>query len=271
MGTDRRVSPPGRGALWLARRGGVEGPLGPEGYPDSVREAPGAGPRRCSPVVGPVGGANFAPGCRGSRFWEVSADAESVIVTETGCVCFTGDNAFRSWADIFGSDWVREQQGGAVGEAIANMWWEDGTSVYWRRYPSGEIGAMRTIADVKLHLRVLGLRDEIIKGQDLTPVEGAIYACQMTRRADYVVPLIYRPNDIVYHNNRSYLNTSRVRVTAPIPDPRGLGRGVPLDCEVLRCPLGSAAMGVLHLVGREFLPAGARGQTHDGIGALHCW
>lgn len=175
----------------------------------------------------PGGWAGFAPGARGSRFWETSADAESVIVTETGCVCFTGDNAFRSWADIFGSDWVREQQGGAIGEAIANMWWEDGTSVYWRRYPSGDIGAMRTIADVKLHLRVLGLRDEMIKGKDLTPVEDAIYACQMTRRADYVVPLIYRPNDIVYHNNRAYLNTSRVRPTAPLPDPRAWGEGFP--------------------------------------------
>ncbi len=173
------------------------------------------------------GWAGFQPGARGSRFWDQSADAESVLVTETGCVCFTGDQAFMPWSAIFGSDWVREQQGGIIGEAIANLWWEEGTSKYWRRYASGDLGAMCTMADVKLHLRAQGLKDIPTKGEEFTPVEQAIYACQITRRAEVVVPLIYRPNDIVIHNRRRYLNTSRVRPTAPLPDPRSWGEGFP--------------------------------------------
>lgn len=175
----------------------------------------------------PGGWANFAPGCRGSRFWDASADAESVLVMETGCVCFTGDQAFLPWSSIFGADWVREQQGGMIGEAISNLWWEEGTSKYWRRYASGDLGAMCTMADVKLHLRAQGLKDEPVKGEEFTAVEQAIYTCQITRRAEVVVPLIYRPNDIVYHNRRRYLNTSRVRVTSPLPDPRAWGEGFP--------------------------------------------
>lgn len=175
----------------------------------------------------PGGWPGFVSGARGVRFWDPAGDADSVVVTETGCVCFTGDQAFLSWAEIFGADWVRDQRGGIIGEAISNMWWEEGTTRYWRRYDSGEIGPMCTLTDVKLHLQVMGLKDERAKGEELSQVEQAIYACQLTRRAEHVVPLIYRPNDIVYHNRRRYLNVSRTRPMPPVPDPRSWGDGFP--------------------------------------------
>lgn len=181
----------------------------------------------------PGGWKSFTAGARGTRFWDHSADAESVLVTETGCVCFTGDSAFRSWGDIFGNDWVRDQQGGAIGEAIANLWWEEGTSRYWRRYACGTLGPMSTYADVKLHLRALGLSDKPIKGQEFTQVEQALYTCQITRRAEHVVPLIYRPNDIIFYNRRRYLNTSRVRVIPPVQETRAWGEGFPWISEYI--------------------------------------
>lgn len=178
----------------------------------------------------PGGWAAFAPGARGTRFWDPGADAESVLVTETGCACFTGDRAFLSWVDIFGADFVRELTGGVIGDAISKLWWLEGSTEYYRQYPGGEIGAVKTLTDLKLHLRALGLRDEKTKGEELTDVEKAIYSCQMldARRVDYVIPLPNRPTGVVYHNGYRFLNTSRVRAMTPAPGPGpAWGEGFP--------------------------------------------
>lgn len=175
----------------------------------------------------PGGWENFTEGARGVRFWESQADAMSVIVQKTGCVCFTGERSFMSWADIFGADWVRRQTDLAVGQAIKDLWWDPGANHYWRRKGDDIIEVVRTREDLKLHLTVKGVSDIIPKGENLSDQDRAIYAIQMTRSVDAVAPLIYRPQGIVSYNGKRTLNISRVRLLQPAEGQPAWGEGFP--------------------------------------------
>jgi hypothetical protein len=165
----------------------------------------------------------FEPGARCNRFWEPGADAKSVIVTETGCVAFTGDKPFLSWSDILGAAWVREQHGGMIGEAIAGLWWDENSNAYWRVKGDGFLGKIGDKADLRLHLTMLGLSDDVAKGERHSDVDRAIYTIQMHRSVRAVAPLIFRTGRVV----DGVLNISRARPLTPSPDQTPWGSGFP--------------------------------------------
>lgn len=169
----------------------------------------------------------FEVGARGVRFWDDTADAASVLVTESGCVCFTGDKTFMSWSEIFGPDWVKRQSEDIVGNALLNLWCEPATGRYWRKETTGRKVQIPTRSDLILHLTVAGLSPRAPRGETLSEIDRAIYALQQTRCVDGIHPAFYCPEDVVTVGQKRLLNTSQVRPGVPAPEKGEWGKGFP--------------------------------------------
>lgn len=175
----------------------------------------------------PGGWGLFDVGARGIRFWDASADAASVMVTEAGCVCHTGDKGWVTWSEIFGAEWVRKQSEDIIGTALTNLWCEPCAGRYWRKEPGGKKVQIPTRTDLILHLTVAGLSPRVPKGELLSEIDRAIYTLQRTRTVDGIHPAFYAPEDVVQIGGRSYLNTSTVRPGPAAPDRGVWGKGFP--------------------------------------------
>ena len=69
----------------------------------------------------------FKLGARGMRFWDDSAANDTAaIVRETGMTCFTGDQAFVTWSQIFGRSFVEEFQTSKLGAASQDIYFVGG-------------------------------------------------------------------------------------------------------------------------------------------------
>lgn len=66
---------------------------------------------------------DFELGSRGCRFWDRNADnPTAAIVHERGMVCFTGPFPFRSWADIFGREFVDDYRDERIGQVLKDFY-----------------------------------------------------------------------------------------------------------------------------------------------------
>jgi hypothetical protein len=116
----------------------------------------------------------FEVGCRGVRFWDTSANnATAAVVREAGMQCFTGEQAFVSWSEIFGPRFVskfKEKSYGEMAESCAfdgkGYWCKDLTGLRWRMKPNE--------GSFKRHLRaVFGL--STVKPKALSQVDQALH------------------------------------------------------------------------------------------------
>jgi len=208
---------------------------------DWAKEAPGipiervrAEAERRWPGRWPGGWDHFDVGVRGIRFWDDSADAESVLVTESGCVCWTGERSWMPWREIFGPDWVRRQSEDIIGTAISNLWCEPGAGRYWKKKEGGEKVQIPTRTDLILHLNVMGLSPKVPKGETLSEIERAIFTLQETRSVHGIHPAFYNPNDVVVISRKRYLNVSTVRPGIAAPGKHRWGEGFPWIAEFFK-------------------------------------
>ena len=157
----------------------------------------------------------FEVGARGCRFWDPTSDNDTgAIVRPTGMQCFTGDQPFVPWFQIFGGDFVKQFAADRIGHAIAEIWF-DGDK-YWMKAAAGHwVGY--TKQDIALHLEVtLGLANAK-DGDETSEVKRALAAIQLTRRIDGAVPLPGMQEGVIHYNGSDFLNTIRVRPVAPVP------------------------------------------------------
>ncbi len=174
----------------------------------------------------PGGWAGFNVGARGVRFWDANADAAAVLVTETGCVCFTGDRGFVSWAEIFGPDFVRHVADDILGEAIQGIFVNPSNNKYWRHtaaagwQPWGK-------EDIRLLLAARGLRRSRRPGEPLSEVEQALFMIHQTKVIDGVFPAFFRKEEIIYCNQARFLNTSKVQLLKPADGTHSWGQDFP--------------------------------------------
>lgn len=174
----------------------------------------------------PGGWDKFDLGARGIRFWDPNADAAAVLVRETGCVCFTGDKPFVPWTDIFGADFVRCTSDGIIGEAITGIYYVASSSKYWRKV---DVGGWQPWSkeDIRLRLAARGLSATPARGEQLSEVDRALITIQDLRTIDGSFPALFRPEEIVTINGLRLLNTSRVQLIKPDPEPNFGGDNFP--------------------------------------------
>lgn len=216
------------------------------------------------PGAWPGGWGEFRAGARGVRFWEPGADAQSVIVVETGCVCFTGDRAFLPWADIFGKQFVDEAASEAIGKAITGIWWEPRSNKYWKRYPTGQKVPLRE-KDLDSHLKRHGLTGVVPKGARFSQVDDAIWTLQQMHVVDGVGPWMYRQDDVIEEEGKRYLNDSMVRLAPPAPDAGVWAKGFPVIAEYLELAYGPEQLPYLLGWMAHYYQSCLRGEPERGL------
>lgn len=145
----------------------------------------------------------FAEGARGVRFWDDTADANAVLVRESGCTCFTGDRPFVSWVEIFGKAWVEQQVADVVGQLITNVWRDRDT--YYVLIDDHYVEYREQ--DIIRHYKVQGHSSTTPKGETCSPIDNILTRIKTTKSIDAAVPVVFCKDEIVVHGDRRFLNT----------------------------------------------------------------
>jgi len=174
----------------------------------------------------PGGWADFQFGSRGCRFWDDSADAFAVLAYPEGCVAFSGDIGFRTWGAIFGHDWERRVTDSKLGEAVKGMYYDNGAKAFWS---NGSNSGWQLFGTDPIVRRLRGSLNAARPpgGVGLSEVERALTYIEQRQSVDGAFPAFFRPGEIVQINQRHYLNTSRLRLLEPDPEPGAWGQGFP--------------------------------------------
>ena len=168
---------------------------------------------------------DFQEGARGVRFWETGSDAKAAIVKNTGMICFTGLEPFKSWESIFGRDFIQKYLEDRRGKSISEMH-SDGTA-YYRQLPDKQWDAMPS-ETARRHLKVVyGLTDTTKKGDSSSEIDAVLNHLEQRKRVCGAMPFPLNPNDTVHWNGMHFLNNSQARVLAPHPEPREWGLDFP--------------------------------------------
>lgn len=152
----------------------------------------------------------FEEGCRGSRFWDSSADSpRAAVVRRNGMQCFTGTQPFVTWAEIFGRDFVRQHMADRIGAAINSIYY-DGVN-YWERDENGAFQSCNT-ANIQRALEVdYGLSTKVQRGETVSELKRALREIEKNNRVEAALPFLFCPELLVYRNGKRYLNVSRMR------------------------------------------------------------
>lgn len=171
---------------------------------------------------------------RGPRFWDPAADNPTgAIIRETGMQCFTGHDPFKSWASIFGTQFMDRHQQEDLGRMIEDVWF-DGKK-YW--YPAGDgLWVPHDERGLTRHLKVVhGLSGERDEGRTHSQVERALHAVDEMRRVAGAAPFIFRPAGMIEFMGEKVINTANCQVLQPPNDLTGLewGDGFPWIAQFL--------------------------------------
>lgn len=156
----------------------------------------------------------FDLGARGLRFWDATADNETAaIVREDGMICFTGDQGFVSWKQIFGAPFVEQFEAdyvsGIVNESAyaGNSFWHEDSGV-WREWNKD---------DFAQELRVRGYEGRKKQGQTASEIDMIENAIKKNRWVSRALPYMFMDTGIINVRGERYLNISRVAPIAPAP------------------------------------------------------
>ncbi len=161
----------------------------------------------------PGGWSAFNVGSRGVRFWD-GGDAASVLVTEAGLVCFTGESSFKSWGALLGADWLRRTNTDIIGSAVKDIHHDARSGKFWRQTSSAGWQGFNTDS-TRDYLTKAGLSPRANKNESLTQVDQALLFIQDTKTVVYAGPVAgYPPGAITMCGNPILVNRGPV-----IPEP----------------------------------------------------
>jgi len=154
----------------------------------------------------------FVAGARGVRFWDASADnPTAAMVTPDGMVCYTGDQFFVPWKQLFGSAFVDNYEASYVAEVVDHcvydgreFWMEDdGNWHAWNKQ------------DFTQQLRVKGRSGKCRPGQTASEIDVIENSIKQNRRVFGALPFLYHPTGMLRYNQKPYLNIATVKPCAP--------------------------------------------------------
>ena len=179
----------------------------------------------------------FRDGSRGKRFWDPTADNDTAsVVRPNGMQCFTGPQAFVSWSEVLGAQFVSQFEIGRIGKAIEKCWY-DGRS-YYLREENGDLTETDK-DDIKLILRCQhSISTRRGRGEETSELDRAMYQINREKRVDSALPFVYNKKHVVERDGRRYLNTSRIKLANPSGQSSEWGKGFPHIAEWMETMFG---------------------------------
>ena len=161
---------------------------------------------------------DFIEGQRGVRFWDPQADNETAaVVTPHGMLCYTGNQPFVTWRDIFGAGFVDAFEAKKI-EKILDCTWYDGRQYWFRDDERDGLWMPTSKDDFSQRLRVMKFDPVRPKGKTCSEVDDVEFRVKLDRRVDAAAPFLYRQPGRIVFNNKIFLNTSRVKCMQPVPE-----------------------------------------------------
>lgn len=155
---------------------------------------------------------DFKVGAVGVRFWVPTADCPTgAQVKPGGMLCFTGNQGFASWEEIFGSTWCGEQRALHLGNAAQGLYFD--SKNYWEC----NAGVWRSLGrtDALLAIKSRGVSDKTPKGATLSDAERVLRHVQSDGRIEAAGPLINYAPGAVELGGRKFLNTVNLHPVVP--------------------------------------------------------
>lgn len=154
----------------------------------------------------------------GVRFWDSAADNPTGCqVKPDGMLCFTGNDPFVKWEQIFGRQWCEEQKVLNLGRAATDIYTDRRN--YWEKIQNLWLPAARH--DIELRLKGRGLSARTVRGATQSDVERVLDHIQQHNWVEGAVPLINYPPGIVDLEGKRVLNTASLSTLQPVKGPTG--------------------------------------------------
>lgn len=154
----------------------------------------------------------FVLGSRGVRFWDPQADNPTgAVVGAEGMFCFTGNQAFVPWKQIFGAKFVEPYEAAYVADVVQESAY-DGRS-YWLN--TGTHWQEWSKEDFSQELRCRGYDGRKKSGTAASELDVIENMIKKDRRVLRALPFLFFPSGVISHHGRRYLNTSSVKPIAP--------------------------------------------------------
>jgi hypothetical protein len=164
---------------------------------------------------------NFEIDATGIRFWDPQADNPTGCqVKPDGMLCFTGNVPFKSWAEIFGAQWVQSQEVLQLGEGAGDIYY-DGKTYYELLAPEEKADPVWTPAqrcDIVTRLKTRGISDRTARGQTSSNLDRVLNYIQTQNRINGAAPLVNYPRGVVRAAGRRILNTCTLDHYCPATD-----------------------------------------------------
>lgn len=155
----------------------------------------------------------FVLGARGPRFWDPQAKTKtSAVVTPEGMLCFSGNVPFMSWSQLFGNTFVEGYEAATMSDIINKTAYDGRT--YWCKDPNNNWFDVSK-EDFRQRLMFQGHSPSKVKGKTYSKIDEIEVIIKETRRVTKAMPFLFFPDDIIWHEGQSFLNTSRARPQEP--------------------------------------------------------
>lgn len=152
---------------------------------------------------------DFVPESSGPSFWiPASQSSNSAILKPDGFFSFSAhaEKPFYSWADILGTEFVKEFIVASISKATDDLWF-DGKKFYRRK--SGQYVGLE-MAELQNFLEVdCGLT------QKSGRIKSALSHIYNNSHVDSAGPFIFRPSGLITYQGKRKLNTASAQVTPP--------------------------------------------------------
>ena len=171
---------------------------------------------------------DFEIDSRGPRFWDASSgDETAAVVKHDGIFYYSDGGGTKSWADLLGVDWVRENNNNAVAGVIENLWF-NGKDYFVPGEDGKHNWVMKNVGTMNRYLAGnFGLSSKCPDGEAISPLGKVLLAVETHKLCDAHLPCVFNQAKVVELNGRTVLNSSSKTPAEPAPDPQEWGDNFP--------------------------------------------
>jgi hypothetical protein len=157
----------------------------------------------------------FVYGARGIRFWDAAADnTTAAVVMPDGMLCYTGNQAFVPWRQLFGSAFVEQYEADAISDIVSKAAY-DGDK-YWTQLDNGSWVSWSK-EDFCQELRVKGKSSTRQQGQTASEIDVIENHIKKNNKVVAALPFLLHPTGVINYEGKKFLNTSTVKALQPSP------------------------------------------------------